>query len=405
MKTVWMRVKRSRNLVVLILLIGITFSYAMFQGGFVSWFLFYSFLPFGIYALAIVFYPLKDIKVARIFPKKEMSCGDHLEITISLTRKFPFPLFYLLVEDCLPDTLDYAGNSIEAKRIIYPIFRKKMSFTYQINRLKRGEHQFNTIRIKTGDPLGLIEKGHFSPVLKQILVYPAYEEMVFRPFQNQFDQGKAASRDRIQRDTTMATGIRDYQPGDRFSWINWKVSAKQNEVMVKEFEQRQSDVAVMLLDCTPDPHFELIVSFAASLLRLLIRRGVQVGVLDNRVLRFDFPIQGGEAQLHKLFYYLAKINDDSQVPLDRIVQLERSFFQKKMTIIMITANLSKSLIDKASFNNRQSGSVIIFLLKSENESANEFEKDLMAKAACRGVKVTLIHEHQFSNALLEVYRG
>ncbi|MEH7748493.1 DUF58 domain-containing protein, partial [Neobacillus drentensis] len=26
----------------------------------------------------------------------------------------------------------------------------------------------------------------------------------------------------------MATGVRDYQPGDRFSWINWKASAKRN---------------------------------------------------------------------------------------------------------------------------------------------------------------------------------
>ena len=405
MKKLWMRLKKARALVMVILLLAITFSYAMFQGGFVSWFLFFSFLPFGLFALAIAFYPLKDMKLVRTFSKNEVSFGDHLEITVTLTRNLPFPLFYLLVEDCLPDTLDYLDHRIEAKRMIYPSTRRKMSFTYQINNLKRGEHQFTAFRIKTGDPFGLVEKEHYISVTDKILVYPAYEEMAFRPFQNHFDQGKAVSKDRIQRDTTMATGIRDYQPGDRFSWINWKVSAKQNEMMVKEFEQRQSDDVVVVLDCTPDPHFELMVCFAASFIHSIIPRGVQVGMLDNRELRFDFPVQGGEAQLQKLFYYLAKITDDSQVLLDRIIELERSFFRKNMTIIMITAKLSKSLIEKASMNSPQNGSVIIFLLKLEKEGAKEAEIVLIAKAAARGVKVMLIHEHQFFNALREVYRG
>ncbi len=37
----------------------------MFQGGFVSWFLFYSFLPFGLYAVVVLLYPLKKWNVTR----------------------------------------------------------------------------------------------------------------------------------------------------------------------------------------------------------------------------------------------------------------------------------------------------------------------------------------------------
>ena len=46
MKKLWNPFKKVWKFVILLFLIILTFSYAMFQGGFVSWFLFYSFLPF-----------------------------------------------------------------------------------------------------------------------------------------------------------------------------------------------------------------------------------------------------------------------------------------------------------------------------------------------------------------------
>ncbi len=37
----------------------------MFQGGFVSWFIFYSFIPFALYSILLSFYPLSEMKVSR----------------------------------------------------------------------------------------------------------------------------------------------------------------------------------------------------------------------------------------------------------------------------------------------------------------------------------------------------
>ena len=69
-------------------LIGVLFSYAMFQGGFVSWFLFYSFLPFGLCALAIAAYPLHRIQVTRTIASSSYYAGDTLTVTISLHLPF-----------------------------------------------------------------------------------------------------------------------------------------------------------------------------------------------------------------------------------------------------------------------------------------------------------------------------
>ena len=54
-----------------ILLIA-TFMFAMFQGGFVSWFLFYTFLPFVLYSFVLFFYPLSSFDVERKLIKKNI---------------------------------------------------------------------------------------------------------------------------------------------------------------------------------------------------------------------------------------------------------------------------------------------------------------------------------------------
>jgi uncharacterized protein (DUF58 family) len=393
------------KLLILTFLVIITFSYAMFQGGFVSWFLFFSFSPFALLSLAISFYPLRDMEVERTLAKTEYHAGESLKVHISLKRRIRFPLFYLVVEDILTDKLRYEFHTNKSKVILIPGFRKEISFVYEIENLPRGEHLFQKVRIKTGDILGLIEKSHTVTLNHQILVYPSYTDMIYRPFENQYDQGMTASRERVQRDTTMVIGVREYQPGDRFSWINWKASAKRNDIMTKEFEQRQSHDVLVVMDCFRDPHFEQIVSFTASSVRAILRKGAQVGLISYSSERFAFPIKGGDSQQQQLFYYLAKVEDKANIGLDRVLETEGFLTQHNASILLVTSQLTKPLLEKASFLSNRKGTVVIFLMKAEKESLSSNELSLKSMANARGVRVAMVHEGHFANAFSEVNRG
>ncbi|MCM3404850.1 DUF58 domain-containing protein [Cytobacillus oceanisediminis] len=390
MKDVW-------KLIVLFLLILFAFSYAMFQGGFVSWFLFYSFLPFALYALGLSFYSLNDFKVERILPKTEFNAGEQAVITLRITRRTAFPLLYLIIEDEMSEQLQHARKSNEAKRFLFPGFQKEMSLQYRINSLPRGEHFFASIRVKTGDLLGLIEKERQAPAKSRMIVYPAYEEIIYKPMAHHYDQGMTASKERVQRDTSMAIGIREYQPGDRFSWINWKATAKRNDIMTKEFEQRQSHDVYILMDCAPDSRFEAIVSFTASIARAILRKGAQTGFLTSAETRTAFPIRGGEAHQLQLFYHLAKIKDDSQAAVDRVLEAEHFLLQQNSQLMVITAQLTKALIEKASFFTSKKGIVTIFLMKNEDEAPSRDELLLKTSANARGIRVVLVHNGQFAD--------
>jgi uncharacterized protein (DUF58 family) len=271
-----------------------------------------------------------------------------------------------------------------------------------IDELPRGEHLFHSFIVRTGDFLGLVEKEKSHRNESKIIVYPAYTELLYRPFENHFDQGMTASRERVQRDTSLAIGVRDYQPGDRFSWINWKASAKRNEIMTKEFEQRQSHDVFVVMDCVADQHFEAIVSFTASLLRAVLKKGAQIGLLTISRERASFPIRGGENQLHQLYYHLARIEAKSPSSFDRVLETEGMFVQQTVSFLLVTAQLTKPLIEKAGFLGQRKGKITLFLIKGEKESPTEYERSLITLANARNVRVVMVHEGEFALAFSEV---
>lgn len=386
----------------LVLFVLITFAYAMFQGGFVSWFLFYSFLPFAVYGLAVMLHSLNEFEVERRLSKSDFAAGEVLEVTITLKRKSSFPLFYLVFEDHLMLT-STPPEQRKMKFVTIPGLKKEFSYRYTVLQLPRGEHVFASYQLKTGDLLGLVEKAKKFDLKNKIIVYPAYTELHYQPFGNQFDQGMALSRERVQRDTSMAVGVRDYQPGDRFSWINWKASAKRNEMMTKEFEQRQTNDVSVVMDCSSDPRFEAIVSFTASLLRSILKKGSQTGMLTVSKQRSAFPIRGGESHLQSLFYHLAKIQPDPRIPsIDKVLEAENFHQQRVSSLLLVTAQLTKPLIEKISVWNQRTGAVTIFLVKGKRERPTNEEITLKTMAAARGVRVIFIHEGKEAEAFSEV---
>ncbi|MDP4085811.1 MAG: DUF58 domain-containing protein [Bacillota bacterium] len=402
MKKHWKAFKNSWKILVLFILIFSTFSYAMFQGGFVSWFLFYSFLPFAIYAVAVLIYPLKGFEVTRNLVKTEYNAGEPLKAFITIRRRSSFPLFYLLVEDQIGQELLYSHHEKKAKSLLFPLLKKEVTTEFVIQELPRGEHVLRGFQLRIGDLLGLIEKEYWVENEDKIIVYPAYSEILYRPFENHFDQGMTASRERVQRDTSMAIGVREYQPGDRFSWINWKATARQNDIMTKEFEQRQSHDVFVVMDCFPHSNFEGAVSFSASLLRAIIKKGAEAGFLTHSNERVSFPIRGGDKQLQNFFYHLAKISPKSTTPLDRIIESETFFIQQAVSYMLVTSSISEPLIEKASILGQRKGSVTIFLIKGEKESPTKEELSLKAVSTARGVKLVLVHEGNFAQAFSEV---
>src|SRR5690606_32114242 len=331
-------------LVNIFLLIVATFVYAMFQGGFVSWFLFYSFIPFGLYSFVLSIYPLKDFMLMRLVNHKDYVAGEKFEATIVIRRKIPFPLMYLIIEELLPPQLKKMEQAKHSKVMLFPWFKRELTYKYRFDSIPRGEHVLEGIRIKTGDLFGLIERETVFPIYDQFLVYPQYVDIVYRQLESRFEQGMTSSNVRLKRDTAIAIGVRDYTPGDRFSWIDWKASARRNEIMTKEFEQQQSHDVVLFMDRATSTHFEPLVSFTASLTKAILKKGAQVSLISIGEEQTIFPLKNGESQQQVIYHHLAKVKDDSQIPFSQIVETQIKKIYQPVTFMLVTTELTEETI-------------------------------------------------------------
>jgi uncharacterized protein (DUF58 family) len=378
------------KLIILVLLLLITFSYAMFQGGFVSWFLFYSFLPFALYAVCLFFYPLGRFSVERQFPKREFHADEPLTVKVTLKRDSFFPLLLLIVEDHLSEEL--AGSVFQKvnKAFLYPGFRKEFSFIYCIEKLPRGEHHFSAVRMVTSDILGLVQREVMIPNDGNILVFPSYGKWSYEHFENSLEQGNVPVNDMMQRDMTMAVGIREYQPGDKLSWINWKASAKRSEIMMKEFEQRRSQDLLLVLDCSPHMYFELLVQYAASIGHGALRKGARVGFMSVSEKCVMLPPQGGESSQRQLLYRLAKSNDKCPISLEQVLRTDRFLLQQKANILLITAQVSPELIEAVQMFTARKCPVSIFVIQDVEGHISPYEHSMKEMARSRGVDVQFV---------------
>ncbi|WP_421382933.1 DUF58 domain-containing protein [Bacillus salacetis] len=394
--------KTIGKLLLLIVLWAVTLVYALFQGGFVSWFLFYSFVPFALFSLLVSIYPLSDFEVERSFKSTDFKAGDSMEVSLIIRRRLPFPLFYVVADDIVSPSIFYRSSFQKAKSIIYPGFRREIHLKYVIEELPRGEHHFSAVRLKTGDFFGIFEKEVTVPCANTLLVYPAFVDVVYRPLESRYDQGMASSNVKIQKDTTMATGVKEYQPGDRFSWIHWKSFARTNELMTKEFEERQSHDVLVVLDREPSQAFEPMVTFTASILKAVMRRGAQAGLLSIGEDHISFPIRGGEEHQRQLYHHLAKVKADSKFDLSKVLHGEGINYQQSATVMFVTGSITKKLISTVRSYAKRNSSVVIFLIKEKGAQLSTEEKALKAMAAGRGIWLKVSYEGGFGSAFSEV---
>ncbi|MED2496272.1 DUF58 domain-containing protein, partial [Bacillus thuringiensis] len=128
MKRILRALYHVTKLLLLPLCLVLTFVYAMFQGGFVSWFLFYSTIPIALYSLLLPFYALWDAEVRRITNQNGYVVGEQFISTITIKRKFPFPLLYLVIEDELPPQFISCKQTKMNKVVLFPGLKRNISF-------------------------------------------------------------------------------------------------------------------------------------------------------------------------------------------------------------------------------------------------------------------------------------
>lgn len=391
------------RIVVVLFLLFLTFSFAMFQGGFVSWFIFYMSLPFIVYSMLLAFYPLQKIEVSRTVHTTQVRKGGDFSATVTIYRKNPFPLLYTVLSE---QTHSPSLNKIIANqrpKMIVPGFRKSYSWTYTLENMPRGEHVLEGVYLEISDFFGWVKKSRLLPVQQTILVYPNTVEIAYRPIESRYDHGSMAAPFTLVKDTTMASGVRDYQPGDRVSWIHWKSYARTQTLRTKEFEDRQSQDLFLLDDRRVSEKFELQVELIASILKSVVRANSSLAYLSIGQKRNYFPVVQTEEHLQRIMYHLAKVQSDLDKPIDQAVGRELQQMNTS-SLLYVTSQLSIEMIQSIQRNAKNLSNCMCLVVASKGEILLEEDEQVHQFARSKGFVVKRVSPENFATVFTEVSR-
>ncbi|UOQ44101.1 DUF58 domain-containing protein [Halobacillus salinarum] len=400
------------KLSIVIILFVTLFSYAMFQGGFVSWFLFYGFLPFLIYMACLLVYPIHQWEVERHLSKSVATGGETIDVEVTLTRNFPFPLYYCVIEEYFPDSLKRKDTHLEKFRhmdkpedlkeqrrvtlVSFPWFKKKIEYSYSLERVPRGEHDLKSIRVKTGDFFGFVKREFVYETEQKLLVFPYKRKLNMIEMVYSFEQGASPSFRLNEKNSNVVTGVRDYMPGDKFAWIDWKTTAKKNEMMTKEFEQEKSADILVILDAVYHPSmnplaFEGAVEFTASLLDELHKQSSQLAFMTLGDGKQFFPFQQDYKHKQMIQRQLAKIRPLGRVPFAQQLDRERTQLPSGMITMIISHHLDAQTEQALHKLAQKSRKLLFFYLRPQSQMSFQ-DHQLIKALKHRGVVVNVLSE-------------
>lgn len=201
----------------------------------------------------------------------------------------------------------------------------------------------------------------------------------------------------------MATGIRDYQPGDRVSWIHWKSFARTQTLRTKEFEDRQAEDLFLLDDRRPSENFESQIELTASLLQSIVRGKSSVAYMSVGNTVDSFPVIHSESHLERVMYHLTKVLPDLNRPANEVVS--RSLQQiRASALIYVTTKLTVEMVEAIRKNIKNLNVCVCLVVTEKGAKLDQADEAARQFASSKGFIVKHVSPENFVTVFTEVNR-
>ncbi|WP_088815701.1 MULTISPECIES: DUF58 domain-containing protein [Listeria] len=353
----------------LLLLYATLITYTLFQGDTASWFLTYFFSIVMLFLIFSAVYRLKNWHVHRVFPKKEYFDGDFVQMKLHFSRKSRFPVGYLLIEQKIPASF---GAHHARQQTLYPFFKKNVEVAIKPFRATRGRHTFSTITAETSDAFGLIERSSQIGEEEHVTIYPTY-------FPNILQKLGAANPDRdanapywtLHKNDSLHS-LREFIPGDRMTWIDWKSTAKTNTMMTREFENSSAHKMQIIFFGSVHENFEHALRAAYSFSRKMLEDGaeVRITILGENGRSFDFSRD--KNRIAEMSHVFAELE-----PLDEAVLMQelQALLKWQKDAFIFAPVISNALLQVASKSNWRMTLISILDKQELSQNAIYLRKD------------------------------
>ncbi|HRQ36359.1 MAG TPA: DUF58 domain-containing protein [Chloroflexota bacterium] len=306
---------------------------------------------------------IRFVHLSRLTRTRRTQVGRPLEERFTVRNTWYIPKLWLEVRD-------YATLPGHFTSHVVHNLGMRDSYSWRVNTIcrERGRYQLGPLRLRTSDPFGLFPMEKDLTPTTNVVIFPLTFDIHQFALPIGILPGGDALRRRTHVVTTNAAGVRDYVPGDSFSRIHWRSTARRDRLIVKEFELDPladiwiaPDMAIFDHVSTtqttasgtpvrgdlpswltpekftlPESTEEYTVTIAASLAQYFLRQDRAVGMLAYGQSAEIVQPDRGERQLNRILETLSVLRAKGQVPISDMLNAEAHLFPRGTTLIVVT---------------------------------------------------------------------
>jgi uncharacterized protein (DUF58 family) len=247
-----------------------------------------AYICIGIYVWSqwVTPYTLGKLRLQRRFQQNAF-LGERVPVELKIENASRLPIPWVQFIESVPVALR-TKKPTHVALTFRP--KEKKTLVYEVQAMRRGYYRVGPMLLTIGDLFGFTEKGARLSA-DYLTIYPKIIPLHQLGFSSRLPFGTLASRQRLFEDQARPAGVRQFRSGDSLRHINWKVSARKEELLVKTFQPAISLESMILLNINSKdyakgnkhdgPEWSIVV--AASLAAHLTRSRHSVGLATNGI--------------------------------------------------------------------------------------------------------------------------
>lgn len=176
---------------------------------------------------------------------ERFSNGDYNKVVLQLYNNYSFPVQLKIIDE-LP--IQFQERNWQRNASIKS--GEKSLIEYTLRPVQRGEYEFGKLQAFVKSPLKFVERRFSFPAEEKILVYPSYMQLRKYNLMAVSSHLNEAGSKRLRKlgSSTEFEQIKEYVRGDDYRTINWKATARKNQLMANTFVDEKSQQIYCLID-------------------------------------------------------------------------------------------------------------------------------------------------------------
>ena len=310
----------------------LAFGFREFIGGFTGHSLFLIVVLLAAAAALQVLWIARTLRTELVEPRGRLLVGDPVRVAVNLENRGMLTAPYVTAR----------SRELGDQRVVSVSARDRANLTWDFLPRVRGVIDMGAIQLGVTDVLNILTWiRRLEP--DRIKVYPNISQRRSREMVWSTVGEGGRFRSYARENPYIVRELRRYQPGDSIRKINWKVSAKFNDLFVRRGETTEEKDVLIILDMNQailamDPagiYENTLVTDALTLSRGLLDQGVTHGVLlnDARGQYHQIANLDGFTQLEE---DLVAHKADGRETLREFIARKNEYFHDRGTLIFFT---------------------------------------------------------------------